>query len=138
MCCYGIAVVLTGLIQNYWVALVALMVFGGSYLAIASTINTSIQLVVADHLRGKVIAVYLACLTGALPLGLLAWGWASSVTSLRATTVVAGVLLVLATGLLVVTRRFEVMSAADDARDFANNNARGNAGNNAEVPDPEA
>jgi hypothetical protein len=33
--------------------------------------------------------------------------------------VVAGVLLVVATGLLVVTRRFQVMSAADDARDVA-------------------
>jgi len=119
MCCYGVAVALTGLIRNYWVALLALMVFGGAYLAIASTINTSIQLVVADHLRGKVIAVYLACLTGALPLGLLVWGWASAATSLRATTVVAGVLLVVATGLLVVTRRFQVMSAADDARDVA-------------------
>ncbi len=119
MCCYGVAVALTGLVQNYWVALLALMVFGGAYLAIASTINTSIQLVVADHLRGKVISVYLACLTGALPVGLLAWGWASEATSLRATTVVAGLLLVVATGLLVVTRRFQVMSAADDARDRA-------------------
>ena len=119
MCCYGVAVALTGLVQNYWVALLALMVFGAAYLAIASTINTSIQLVVADHLRGKVIAVYLACLTGALPVGLLAWGWASAATSLRTTTVVAGLLLVLATGVLVATRRFQVMSAADAARDDA-------------------
>jgi len=134
MCCYGVAVALTGLIQNYWVALVALMVFGGAYLAIASTINTSIQLVVVDHLRGKVIAVYLACLTGALPIGLLAWGWASAATSLRATTVVAGVLLVLATGLLVATRRFEVMSAADTARDIAMDGAS----DGAELADPDA
>jgi len=119
MCAYGAAVALTGLVRNYWVALAALMLFGGAYLAIASTINTSIQLVVADHLRGKVISVYLACLTGALPLGLLAWGWASDATSLRATTVVAGLLLVAATGVLVVTGRFQVMSAADDARDRA-------------------
>ncbi|MFM7069433.1 MAG: MFS transporter [Actinomycetes bacterium] len=119
MCSYAVAVALTGLVRHYVVALLVLMLFGGAYLAIASTINTSIQLVVADHLRGKVIAVYLACLTGALPLGLLAWGWSSDRFGLRPTTVAAGAALVAATGVLVVTGRFTVMVAADAARDAA-------------------
>ncbi|MCP4434213.1 MAG: MFS transporter [Actinomycetia bacterium] len=116
---YGLAVAAVGLSPGYWVAVVALMVFGGAYLGIASTINTTIQLVVHDHLRGKVIAIYLMCLTGALPLGLLVWGLVADVVGLRATTVAAGLLLVVTTAVLRATGRFTVMAAADDARDEA-------------------
>lgn len=116
---YGAAVLATGLVRTYWLAVPVLMVFGGAYLAIASTINTSIQLVVADELRGKVFALYLACLTGALPVGLLLWGGAADAVGLRTTTCAAGATLVVATGVLVLTGRFTVMAAADDARDEA-------------------
>ena len=116
---YGLAVAAVGLSPGYVAAVAALLVFGGSYLGIASTINTTIQLVVHDHLRGKVIALYLMCLTGALPLGLLAWGFMADAVGLRATTVGAGVLLVLVTGLLRASGRFAVMAQADEARDEA-------------------
>lgn len=119
MALYGTAVVAVGLSPGYAAAVAALMVFGGAYLGIASTINTTIQLVVHDHLRGKVIAIYLMCLTGALPLGLLAWGAAADAIGLRRTTVIAGVLLVVATVALWLTKRFAVMAQADDARDAA-------------------
>lgn len=116
---YGTAVVAVGLSPVYATAIIALLVFGGSYLGIASTINTTIQLVVHDHLRGKVVAIYLMCLTGSLPLGLLAWGLSADAIGLRPTTVVAGVLLVLATVGLRAAGRFSVMAAADEARDAA-------------------
>lgn len=116
---YGLSVAAVGLSPGYWAAVAALLVFGGCYLGIASTINTTIQLVVHDHLRGKVIAIYLMCLTGALPLGLLAWGFVADGVGLRVTTVGAGILLVLATAVLAATGRFTVMAQADDARDAA-------------------
>ncbi|MGI9577525.1 MAG: MFS transporter, partial [Microthrixaceae bacterium] len=116
---YGLSVAAVGLSPGYAAAVAALLVFGGCYLGIASTINTTIQLVVHDHLRGKVIAIYLMCLTGALPLGLLGWGFMADAVGLRATTVGAGILLVLATVLLAGTGRFSVMADADEARDHA-------------------
>ncbi len=114
---YGIATALVGLSPGYWFAIIALMVFGGSYLGIASTINTTIQLVVRDDLRGRVIALYLMCLTGSLPIGLFFWGLIAERIGLRAVTVASGVLLVIATAVLWFSRRFEVMAQADRARD---------------------
>ena len=116
---YGLSVSAVGLSGAYVAAIGALLVFGACYLGIASTINTTIQLVVADHLRGKVIAIYLMCLTGALPLGLLVWGFMADWVGLRPTTVGAGLLLVLATAVLAGSGRFEVMAQADRARDDA-------------------
>ncbi|MFN7148852.1 MAG: hypothetical protein ACK4V6_05160, partial [Microthrixaceae bacterium] len=69
--------------------------------------------------RGIVIAIYLMCLTGALPIGLFVWGEAAERWGIRATTVGAGIALVVATAVFVATGRFVVMSVADDARDEA-------------------
>ncbi len=114
MLVYGASVVVVGAVPSFGVAVAALLAFGGAYLVIAATINTTIQLVVREDLRGKVIAVYLMCLTGALPVGLLVWGQAADVVGLRTTTVVAGVALVGVTGLFGLTGRFAAMAA--DAR----------------------
>jgi len=119
MLTYGIAVVAAGLAVDYVTTVAALLFFGGAYLAIASTINTTIQLVVREDLRGTVIAIYLACLTGALPVGLLIWGQVSERVGIRTTTVIAGTSLVAVTLVFIVTGRFAVMADADDARDAA-------------------
>ena len=74
---------------------------------------------VFEELRGVVIAIYLMCLTGALPIGLFVWGAAADVVGIRATTVAAGVALALVTLVFIVTGRFAVMAEADDARDAA-------------------
>ena len=116
---YGAAVVATGLAPNYATTVFALLFFGAAYLAIASTINTTIQLVVREELRGTVIAIYLACLTGALPIGLLVWGQVSERVGIRTTTVAAGSFLVVVTLVFIATGRFSVMAHADDARDAA-------------------
>lgn len=122
---YGAAVVAVGLSPAYGLTIAALLFFGGSYLGIASTINTTIQLVVRDHLRGKVIAIYLMCLTGALPLGLLVWGLSADAIGLRPTTVGAGLLLVVTTLVLQLSGRFAVMAEADAARDAASEGVPG-------------
>ncbi len=66
-----------------------------------------------------VIALYLMCLTGALPIGLYLWGVISDQVGIRATTVGAGALLVAVTLVFILTGRFTVMADADDARDAA-------------------
>lgn len=119
MLLYGVSVAAMGLAPTYAWSILALLCFGGAYLSIASTINTTIQLVVLEELRGVVIAIYLMCLTGALPIGLISWGAAADRWGIRATTVTAGVALAVVTVGFVVTGRFTVMADADDARDIA-------------------
>ena len=113
MASYGLAVMAVGLIPGYVGCILALMCFGAAYLTIASTINTTIQLLVTDELRGKVIALYLMCLTGALPVGLVVWGQCADAFGLRVTTVVAGVLLILVTLGYGLAGRFSLMAAED-------------------------
>lgn len=116
---YGLSTALVGVSPGYWFAVVALMAFGGSYLGIASTINTTIQLVVTDDLRGKVLAIYVMFLTGSLPIGLFVWGLLADAIGLRQVTVLSGLLLLGATTALWASGRFKVMAQADRARDAA-------------------
>ncbi len=119
MLLYAGSVIATGLARSFLSVVLALLCFGGAYLAIASTINTTIQLVVREDLRGKVIAIYLMCLTGALPIGLFVWGKLSDKFGVQPVTVAAGTALLIVTLLLILTRRFHVMADADLARDAA-------------------
>src|SRR5690606_23132859 len=54
---YGAALVAFGLAPTYGVGLLALLVNGAGYLAIASTLNTTIQLQVDEAMRGRVLAL---------------------------------------------------------------------------------
>ena len=113
MSAYGLATVAVGLAPEWYWAVIGLFVYGGAYLAIASALNTTIQLLAREDMRGKSLAIYIMCLTGALPLGLLVWGVAADRFGIRAVTVTSGLLLVVATVAFTVTGRFEAMNAAD-------------------------
>jgi len=87
---YGAAVVAFALAPGYAAGLAALVVVGGGYLAIASTLNTTIQIQVDEAVRGKVLAVYLMLLTAALPAGVLAQGLLVEAIGPRAAVALAG------------------------------------------------
>ncbi|MBX7070982.1 MAG: MFS transporter [Microthrixaceae bacterium] len=113
MASHGLATAAVGVAPNWWIAVVALAVYGGAYLAIASALNTTIQLLARESMRGKAVAIFVMCLTGALPLGLMAWGWAADAWGIRPVTVVAGLALVTTTAWFSVAGRFDAMAAAD-------------------------
>ena len=113
MASHGLATAAVGVAPNWWLAVVALAVYGGAYLAIASALNTTIQLLAREDMRGKAVAIFVMCLTGALPLGLMAWGWAADAWGIRPVTVVAGLALVTTTAWFSVAGRFDAMAAAD-------------------------
>lgn len=113
MTSYGVATALVGLAPAWWIAVMGLALYGGAYLAIASALNTTIQLLAREDMRGKALAVFITCLTGALPLGLIVWGWTADTWGIRPVTVVAGVALVAITGWFAAGGRFDAMAAAD-------------------------
>ena len=63
---------------------------GGGYPGGGVDTNTTLQLLVDEHMRGKVIALYLMGLTGTVPLGNLIQGWATEAVGPRSTVVVGG------------------------------------------------
>ena len=71
MVAYGASMLIFAVTSIYAVGLVGLLIGGAGYLALASTLNTTIQLQVDETMRGKVLAVYVMLLTLALPVGLL-------------------------------------------------------------------
>ncbi|CAN5221097.1 hypothetical protein BH18ACT4_BH18ACT4_07030 [soil metagenome] len=109
---YGVAVAAFGLSPAYWVGAVALAVAGGAYMALASALNTTLQLQVDESMRGKVIAFYLMGLTAAVPIGALAQGWLVETVGPRPTVAGAGFLLVVAALALRVTDRFAAMDGS--------------------------
>jgi len=110
---YAVSTAAVGLAPTWYWAVVGLCCYGGAYLAIASALNTTIQLIARDDMRGKSLAIYLMCLTGALPIGLVTWGWAADRWGIQQVTVAAGVLLLGVTALFATTGRFDAMVTAD-------------------------
>ncbi|MGH2689157.1 MAG: MFS transporter [Actinomycetota bacterium] len=92
---YGSALVGMGLVRSYGAGFVLLTVSGLAFLAIIAVLNTSMQLLVAEHVRGRVIAIYMMTLTGSYPIGALLQGWLTDRIGAPATVLISGSLLVL-------------------------------------------
>jgi MFS family permease len=56
---------------------VALTVLGAAAVTFAATINSSLQLAVAPHMRGRVMALYSVVFLGSTPIGGPLAGWLS-------------------------------------------------------------
>jgi predicted MFS family arabinose efflux permease len=97
---YGLAVLGMAVTPTYAGGLAAMACIGVAYLAVASVLNTSIQLAVDDRFRGRVLALYVMVFTGAYPLGSLVQGLATDRFGVRAVVGVAGAALLGYAGLL--------------------------------------
>ena len=84
---------------------------GAGYLAVASTLNTTIQLQVDEAMRGRVLVFYVMGLTGTMPLGSLLQGWTAGVVGPRPTVVVAGLAFLAVTALLATSGRLSTVSS---------------------------
>lgn len=88
---YGVAVLGMALTPSYAGGLAAMACIGVAYLAVASVLNTSIQLAVDDRFRGRVMALYVMVFTGAYPLGSLLQGLLTDRFGVRVVVGVAGI-----------------------------------------------
>lgn len=112
---YGTAVIGFALSPNYVMAVVSLMVVGGGFLTVVSTSNTAVQTIVADHIRGRVMAFRIMAFTGSFPLGALLQGWLADHIGVRATVAGAGLVLV-AAAIWFITHG-ELLGRLDDPHD---------------------
>ena len=112
---YGLAIVAFAAAPVYLVGVLALVVVGGGFLVVISATNTSVQVIVADHMRGRVMALRIMAFTGAYPVGALLQGSLSDVIGPRPTVAGAGGVLVLA-GIWLWSRP-ALLARLDDAHD---------------------
>lgn len=98
-----VGVVLLAATETFAVGLVGLAVMGGSYVMITISLNTSLQVRVAEEYRGRVVSLYLMAMLTALPVGALILGWVADGIGLHPTMLATAALLA-AYGAFVVTR----------------------------------
>ncbi|MBI2170069.1 MAG: MFS transporter [Actinobacteria bacterium] len=108
----GCAAAMLGAAPVYAVGLLALLAMGGAHLVIAGSLNTAIQLIARDDMRGRATAVYMTAFTGSFPIGALLQGRMADAFGVQATVIGAGVLLG-ATGLYLLAHP-ALVGALDD------------------------
>jgi MFS family permease len=107
----GTSLILFALSPNAWFGFFFLMGAGAGYLAIASSLNTTIQLQVEETRRGKVLAFYVLGITLVAPIGALLQGVLVNAIGARAAFTLAGLAFLL---LLAVLRSKRSLEHLDD------------------------
>jgi MFS family permease len=78
---FGALVVAFALSRLWWLSCTILFFAGGALIVVFSMTASLVQLIVPDHLRGRVVSIYMVAFRGGMPLGSLAGGYAASLTS---------------------------------------------------------
>ena len=78
---FGALIASFALSRTFWVSNLLLFAAGACLLCVFSMTASLVQLIVPDHLRGRVMSIYMVAFRGGMPLGSLASGYAASLTS---------------------------------------------------------
>ncbi len=88
---FGVFALLLAPVQNAYLAGVLLVGIGVSFTLFTANANALVQLAAPDHLRGRLIGVYLFAFVGVAPIGGLFAGWLAEVGGTSLAFAVAGV-----------------------------------------------
>jgi len=100
---YGLLIIAFSLSQRLWLSELLLFGAGMAVMMVTSMTTSLVQLIVPDHLRGRVVSIYMVAFRGGMPLGSLASGYAASLAGAPAVLAVNGALVSLA-GLYFLSR----------------------------------
>ena len=76
----------------YWVSNILLFFCGVALLMVFSMTSSLVQLIVPDHLRGRVVSIYMVAFRGGMPLGSLASGFAATFVPIPVVLAINGLL----------------------------------------------
>lgn len=97
---YAAAVASIGLLPNIWTVALALLVVGGSWMAVLSSLQVAVQTALPSWVRGRGLALYWVVLMGSMAAGSVAWGQVAEWLGVREALLAAataGALVVIAT-----------------------------------------
>jgi MFS family permease len=92
---FGILITAFAMCRVLWLSELLLFLTGAALLMTFSMTSSLVQLIVPDHLRGRVMSIYMVAFRGGMPLGSLAAGFAASMTSAPLVLGVNGMLILL-------------------------------------------
>jgi MFS family permease len=75
------------------VAIVATFVLGIAWIAMLTTLNSTMQAILPNWIRGRGLAIYLTAFNGAMAAGSLGWGFLAQAIGTDSTLIVAGIAL---------------------------------------------
>jgi MFS family permease len=78
---FGALLTLFALSRTLWWSHLLLFLAGGTLIMVFSMTSSLVQLIVPDHLRGRVVSIYMVAFRGGMPLGSLAAGYAATLIS---------------------------------------------------------
>jgi len=94
----GLGSIVLALSNSFALSLVAMSIAGAGGIAMAVSANTTIQLAVPDHLRGRVMSVYTTAFSASVPLGGVLMGGVASLAGVSV-ALLGGAVITLAIGL---------------------------------------
>ena len=107
---FGVLVLLLAPVQNAYLAGLILIGIGVSFTLFTANANALIQLAAPDHLRGRLIGIYLFAFLGLAPVGGLFAGWLAEVGGTQLAFAVAGIVSLASVG---VAHAYRVSSRRD-------------------------
>jgi MFS family permease len=87
---FGVLIAAFSLSRTIWLSNILLFLCGAALLMVFSMTASLVQLIVPDHLRGRVMSIYMVAFRGGMPLGSLASGFAASLLSVPAVLAING------------------------------------------------
>ncbi len=106
LCCLGVCISGFALSQSIWLSCLMLFLGGVSLISVFSLVNSLVQLITSNEMRGRVMSVYNVAFRGGMPLGNLLAGRLVEMYTAPLVLAVNGVLLVgVALYFLMVHRR---------------------------------
>ena len=97
------ALILFGAANQAWLAVVACLLAGVSWIAVLASLNVSAQVALPEWVRGRGLAVYVTVFFGTMTAGSALWGWIAESQGLPAAHYAAGIGALLA---MAFTRRW--------------------------------
>lgn len=93
--CAGTGLILFSFSRTLWLSLMLLPLVGFGIIATAASVNTIMQLVAPDAMRGRLVSLHVAAFLGVMPLGSLAFGLLAEHFGAPATVAAGGTLCLL-------------------------------------------
>jgi predicted MFS family arabinose efflux permease len=108
--CLGAGISVFAISRSLRVSYVTLVLVGASMMAVFATVNSLVQLIVTNEMRGRVMSVYNCAFRGGMPMGNLLSGWLVPMFTAPVVLAVNGfVLILVAVYFLVIQRRVALL-----------------------------